>query len=156
MLCDRFYHSCEIPVNNMPLYVNLIPLEMHDFDAILGMNWSSSYRALIDCDLKREVFHSFAHSGLVFKGVGVVPPPCLISSMQARRLIQKGNQAFLYSVMDTHINPPCLEDIHVVQEFSNVFPDELPSFLVDREIEFYIDLNPVLDIFLKPPIVCRL
>ena len=35
-----------------------------------------------------------------------------------------------------------LEDIHIVQEFPDVFPDKLPSFLVDWEIEFHIDLNP--------------
>ena len=84
------------------------------------------------------MFHSFAHSRLVFKGVDVVPPPYLISSMQASQLIEKESQAFLCSVMDTHITLPCLEDIYVVQEF----PDELPGSLVDREIEFYIDLNP--------------
>ncbi|GFZ15639.1 hypothetical protein Acr_25g0000480 [Actinidia rufa] len=117
---------------------------MHGFDVILGMDWLSSYRALIDCELKRVVFHSFAHSGLIFEGVGVVPPPYLISSMKARRLIQKGSQAFLCSIVDTHVSPPTLEDIHVVRKFPDVFPDELPGSLVDREIEFYIDLNPAL------------
>ncbi|GFS42569.1 hypothetical protein Acr_00g0080620 [Actinidia rufa] len=125
MLCDRVYSSCEIRVNDVPMYVNLIPLEMHGFDVILGMDWLSSYRALIDCELKRVVFHSFAHSGLIFEGVGVVPPPYLISSMKARRLIQKGSQAFLCSIVDTHVSPPTLEDIHVVREFPDVFPDEL-------------------------------
>ena len=52
MLCDRVYNSCEIRVNDVSLYVNLIPLEMHSFDVILGMDWLSSYRALIDCKLK--------------------------------------------------------------------------------------------------------
>ncbi|GFS42853.1 hypothetical protein Acr_00g0082060 [Actinidia rufa] len=126
MICDRIYSSCEIRVNNVPMYVDLIPLEMHGFDVILGMDWLSSYRALIDCELKRVVFHSFAHSGLIFEGVGIVPPPYLISSMKARRLIQKGSQAFLCSIVDTHVSPPTLEDIHVVREFPDVFPDELP------------------------------
>ncbi|GFY95462.1 hypothetical protein Acr_10g0008470 [Actinidia rufa] len=142
MSCDRVYSSCEIRVNDVPMYVDLIPLEIHGFDVILGMDWLSSYRALIDCELKRVVFHSFAHSGLIFEGVGVVPPPYLISSMKANRLIRKGSQAFLCSVIDTHASPPSLEDIHVVREFPDVFPDELPGSLVDREIEFYIDLNP--------------
>ena len=131
MLCDRIYNSCEIRVNDVPMYVDLIPLEMHGFDVILGMDWLSSYRALIDCELKRVVFHSFAHSGLIFEGVGVVLPPYLISSMKARHLIQKKSQAFLCSVVDTHVSPPTLEDIHVVWEFPDVFPDELPDSLVD-------------------------
>ncbi|XP_017250756.1 uncharacterized protein LOC108221385 [Daucus carota subsp. sativus] len=35
-----------------------------------------------------------------------------------------------------------LEDIHVVNEFPDVFPDELPGPPPDREIEFAIDLAP--------------
>ncbi|GFS46239.1 hypothetical protein Acr_00g0100980 [Actinidia rufa] len=131
MLCDRVYNLCEIRVNDVPMYVNLIPLEMHSFDVILGMDWLSSYRALIDCKLKRVVFHSFAHSGLIFEGVDIVPPPYLISSMKTSRLIQKGSQAFLYSVVDMYISPPSLEDIHVVREFPDVVSDELTSSLVD-------------------------
>ncbi|GFS46037.1 hypothetical protein Acr_00g0099760 [Actinidia rufa] len=143
MLCDRVYNSCEIRVNDVPMYVDLIPLEMHGFDVILGMDWLSSYRALINCELKRVVFHSFAHSGLIFEGVGIMPPPYLIFSMKASRLIRKGSQAFLCIVIDMHVSSPSLEDIHVVREFPDIFPNELPSSLVDREIEFYIDLNPV-------------
>ncbi|GFS40629.1 hypothetical protein Acr_00g0069580 [Actinidia rufa] len=51
---------------------------------VSGMDWLSSYRALIDCELKRVVFHSFAHSGLIFEGVGVVPPPYLIFFYESR------------------------------------------------------------------------
>ena len=105
------------------------------------MDWLSFDSTLIDCKLKQEVFHSFAHSGLIFEGVGVVPHLYLISSMKACHLIRNGSQAFLYSVVDTHVCPPYLEDIHVVREFLDVFPDELPSSLVDRKIEFHIDLN---------------
>ena len=97
------------------------------------------------------MFHSTAQSGLVFEGVGVVPPPYLISSMPARCLIQKENCSFLCSVIDTHIFPPSLEDIHVVREFFDVFPDELPDSLVDQEIDFYIDLNQGTRVISKAP-----
>ncbi|GFY91085.1 hypothetical protein Acr_07g0012810 [Actinidia rufa] len=56
MSCDRVYSSCEIRVNDVPMYVDLIPLEIHGFDVILGWIGLSSYRALIDCELKRVVF----------------------------------------------------------------------------------------------------
>ena len=124
---------------------------MHAFDVILGMDRLSSYHALTDCELKRVVFHSLDHSGLIFERVGVMPPPYLISSMKARRLIQKGNLAFLCSVVNMHISPPSLENIHVVREFSKVFLDKLPSSLVDREVEFYIDLNPGIRPIFKAP-----
>ena len=37
-------------------------------------------------------------------------------------------------LIDTHIFPPSLEDIYVVQDFSDVFSDELPDSLVDRKL----------------------
>ena len=70
-----------------------------------------------------------------------MPPPYPISSMKASCLIRKESQAFLCSVVDTHVSLSPLEDIHIVQEFFDFFLDELPGSLVDQEIEFYIDLN---------------
>jgi hypothetical protein len=39
-----------------------------------------------------------------------------------------------------HIVELKLEDIHVIREYPNVFPDELPGMPPEREIEFKIDL----------------
>jgi hypothetical protein len=35
-----------------------------------------------------------------------------------------------------------LEDIHVVREFSDVFPNDLPGMPPERAIEFKIELQP--------------
>ena len=35
-----------------------------------------------------------------------------------------------------------LEDIPVVKEFSDVFPDDIPGLPPDRDVEFTIDLVP--------------
>jgi hypothetical protein len=39
-----------------------------------------------------------------------------------------------------HVVELKLEDIHVVREFSEVFPDDLPRMTPEREIEFKIEL----------------
>jgi hypothetical protein len=41
-----------------------------------------------------------------------------------------------------HVNELKLEDIHVVHEFSNMFPDDLPGMPPERAIEFKIELQP--------------
>jgi hypothetical protein len=41
-----------------------------------------------------------------------------------------------------HVAKPKLEDIHVIQEFSDVFPDDLPGMPPKRAIEFKIELQP--------------
>src|SRR5579859_7747697 len=41
-----------------------------------------------------------------------------------------------------HLKDASLEDIRVVQEFPDVFPDELPGMPPEREVEFVIELLP--------------
>jgi len=45
--------SCLVMINGREMSVNLIVLDMKDFDVILGMDWLSKHRATIDCHQKR-------------------------------------------------------------------------------------------------------
>ncbi len=65
-----------------------------------------------------------------------------ISATRARSLIQSGCTAYLASVDLVSRPTLSLEDIPVVREFRNVFPDELPGMPPEREIEFTINLVP--------------
>jgi len=38
--------------------IDLIPLELQDFDIILGIDWLSKYKALIDCYEKTVTFQN--------------------------------------------------------------------------------------------------
>ena len=51
-------------------------------------------------------------------------------------------QGLLCHVMRTEDVEPSLEDIPVVREFPDVFPDEIPGTPPLREVEFCIDLIP--------------
>ena len=44
--------------------------------------------------------------------------------------------------MVTEHKGPNLEDIPIVREYPNVFPDDLPSLPPEREVNFTIDLVP--------------
>jgi hypothetical protein len=44
-----------------------------------------------------------------------------------------------------------LENLLVVQEFANVFLEELPGFLPKRELEFTIDLKHGIDMIIRMP-----
>jgi hypothetical protein len=50
-----------------------------------------------------------------------------------------------------HVAELKLEDIHVVREFLNVFPDDLPRMPPEREIEFKIELQPGTALIAKAP-----
>ena len=52
----------------------------------------------------------------------------------------KGYEGFLDHIVDTKQPSPSMEDIPVIREFADVFPEELPGIVSDREIEFTIEL----------------
>ena len=43
---------------------------------------------------------------------------------------------------DTSVEPPPMDSVPVVHEFFDVFPSDLPSVPLDRDIDFAIDLEP--------------
>ena len=62
--------------------------------------------------------------------------------MSAFKMMRKGCEAYLAHAVDTNNSPTKLEDIPIVREFPDVFPNELPGMPPDRDIEFTIDTIP--------------
>lgn len=54
-------------------------------------------------------------------------------------------------IRDTTHETIDLHQVPVVNEFSDVFPDDLPRLPLDREIEFEIDLAPGTQRISVPP-----
>ncbi|XP_074342584.1 uncharacterized protein LOC141680189 [Apium graveolens] len=74
-----------------------------------------------------------------------------LSILEVRKLLRQGCEAYLAHVVDTEKEALSLDEIPVVSEFSDVFPDELPGLPPDREIEFSIDLIPGAEPVSKAP-----
>jgi hypothetical protein len=59
------------------------------------------------------------------------------ASVEFVAMVQSGPDSKL-----NHTKAIALEDIRVVQDFPDVFPEELPGMPPDRDIEFNIELLP--------------
>ncbi|KAL8108793.1 hypothetical protein AgCh_025036 [Apium graveolens] len=62
-----------------------------------------------------------------------------------------GCEAYLAHVVDTKKETPILDEIPIVREFPDVFPEELPGLPPNQEIEFSIDLIPGAEPVSKTP-----
>ena len=142
MLKSVEFKACPIKVGEVELEADLIPLELRDFDAILGMDWLKKYRAAINCFEKKVLLQGPNGSEVEFLGERRILPTCLITALAAEKLLRKGCQAFLAQVSDIRVARLRLEDVPVVHEFPDVFPEELPGLPPDRELEFAIHLLP--------------
>nr|GEY74195.1 putative reverse transcriptase domain-containing protein [Tanacetum cinerariifolium] len=57
------------------VFANLLPLEMSDFDIILGMDWLTEHRATIDCHSKRVIFGDLNNPEFIYHGSRPGLPP---------------------------------------------------------------------------------
>ena len=60
------------------------------------MDCLSKHRAIIDCDKKTVVLRCSNQSEVILHGVWSSPMSNVISAMQARRLLRKGSEAFVF------------------------------------------------------------
>ena len=136
------FRGCEVVIEGFVLKANLIPLKMINFDVILGMDWLSNHRASVNCFTKEIRFEKPGYPEFEFVGDRRVLPTCVISALEAQRLLLKRCESYLAHVVDISVIEVKLENVLVVCEFLDVFPEDLPGLPPDREIKFGIEVFP--------------
>jgi hypothetical protein len=119
----RTKHICpavSITIRGVDFPSNLILLDSKGIDIILGMDWLSKYDRVIQCARKAVKLTNKDRTSVEFVA-----------------MVQSGLDSKL-----NQIKAIGLEDIRVVQDYPDVFPEELPGMLPDRDIEFLIELLP--------------
>jgi hypothetical protein len=100
---------------------NMIVLKGQDIDVILGMNWLAQYKAIINTDL-RTIKLSHGHEEIQLSNPVAVPA-------------KPSGQVYEAII-------PEIQNIPVVCEFPDVFPEDLPGLLPERDVEIVIELKP--------------
>ncbi|GKC93880.1 hypothetical protein Tco_1159322 [Tanacetum coccineum] len=60
--------------------------------------------------------------------------------MKARRYLSRGCHAFMAHVIDTSFEKKSAKDVPIVNEFLDVFLEDLSGIPPERQVEFRIDL----------------
>ncbi|KAM1302325.1 hypothetical protein ACFX2H_013265 [Malus domestica] len=142
---DNVYPGCPVMVDGVVMPANLIPLDIMDFDVILGADWLHCNRAHIDCYEKSVTFYRPGLPEVTFMGERSGVRHGVISAMRANKLLSKGCQGYLAHVVLNDVVPNSVEEVGVVRHYPDVFPDDLPRLPPDRDVEFSIDLLPCTD-----------
>jgi len=66
----------------------------------------------------------------------------LITAIRGQKLLRRGCEGYLCNVVETETPETSLKSIPVVQEFSDVFSEEILGMQPPREANFYMDLIP--------------
>ena len=106
------------------------------------MDWLSKHRAVVDCGQKTVVLRCSDQSEVIVQGIRSRAMSNVISVMQTKRLMRKGCETFLALILDSKRGQVDVEKISVVKEFPDVFPEELPSIPLEREVDLSIEIVP--------------
>jgi hypothetical protein len=116
-------HIClrvNLKLNEIEFLAALVDLKSWGIDVILGMDWLRKHDGVIQCR-KRSV---------------------VLTSPQGNRIEFKVDNSSEEQGTVNSAKGKSLEEIKVVNEYPDVFPDELPGMPPDRDIEFSIELIP--------------
>ena len=138
LIANRVYRGSKVTIASHEFEADLIVLDIHDFDIILGMDWLAKHRATVDCYRKEVQFSQPGEPEVVFCGERKILSTSLISLIQANKMLRKACQAYMVYAIESGNNEMQLAEVPVVNEFFDVFPEDLPGLPPDREIEFEI------------------
>ena len=151
MISERIVPGSRLVIQNKDFPAYLIVLGIYDFDIVLGMDWLFKHRATLDCYKKEVRLLRPEEPSVIFRGIRREIAPSLINAMTASKMLRKGCQGYLAFVVDRRQEGTRLEDISIVKEFPDVFPDDISGLPPDREVEFTIDLIPGTEPISIPP-----
>ncbi|KAJ9547511.1 hypothetical protein OSB04_020054 [Centaurea solstitialis] len=139
---SKVVRECTLGLAGKDFSIDLIPIKIGSFDIIVGMDWMSNHRATICC--AEKIVRLALPDGGVLEVHGEKPKRDikLVSFMKMRSQLRKDCVAFMAHVVDKKAEEKQIQDIPVVREFPEVFPEELPGLPPPRQVEFHIDLIP--------------
>ncbi|GKB52444.1 putative reverse transcriptase domain-containing protein [Tanacetum coccineum] len=145
---NTILRGCTLNLQNHLFKIDLLPIELGSFDVIVGMDWMAEHRAEVVC-YEKYIRVPYGNDMLIVQGErsGVKNESRLevISSIRTQGYIDKGCQVFLVQMMkkeETEASEKRIEDVPVVRDFPEVFPEDLPGLPPTRQVEFHIELIP--------------
>ncbi|GJU63243.1 putative reverse transcriptase domain-containing protein [Tanacetum coccineum] len=116
--------GCTLNFLNHPFNIDLMPVELGSFDIIIGMDWLVKYRA--QQRTRVTIKHHLVHQN---------------SKVLAERMRFLFGTCYQKKAEDKS-KEKRLEDVRIVRDFLEVFPEDLPGIPPTRQMEFQIDLVP--------------
>nr|GEZ04524.1 hypothetical protein [Tanacetum cinerariifolium] len=146
---NTIIRGCTLNFLNHPFNIDLMPIELGSFDVIISMDWLAKYHAVIVCDGK-IVRIPFGNEILIVCGDGSNNEHKsrlnVISCTKPQKYLLKGCHVFLAHVTakkaEDKSEEKRLEDVPIVPDFLEVFPEDLLGIPPTRQVEFQINLIP--------------
>ncbi|KAJ9539497.1 hypothetical protein OSB04_032230 [Centaurea solstitialis] len=143
-LCKFIFKKNVLEVEGVKFSIDLIPIPMREIQVVVGMDWLRRNGANVDCENCRVVVRNPSGGELTILGDVSKRLPRVCSLAKARSYVLRGGTSYLvYLIGDQgESKKKTVQDVPVVCEFPDVFPEDLPGIPPERQVEFRIDLVP--------------
>ncbi|GKD96073.1 putative reverse transcriptase domain-containing protein, partial [Tanacetum coccineum] len=133
--------GCTLSLVNHIFEIDLMPIELRMFDVIISMDWLVKHDAVIICG-EKVVRILYGNKTLIVEGDKGGSRLKIISCIKARKYVEQGCHLFLAHVTKKKSKEKRIEDVPVIRDFPEVFPEKLPGLPPPKQVEFRIDLVP--------------
>ncbi|XP_021732983.1 uncharacterized protein LOC110699775 [Chenopodium quinoa] len=141
--CTKTFKDVSLEIRGKVFLFDLIEFGLSDFDIILGTDWLSKYSAQIRCRSQKEELSTVEGELVTHWKHFEEKCPRIISMMKLAKYIKKGHPVYFYNVRNLeHEETIKPENIDMVNEFLDVFSEEIPGMPPKRAINFTIELVP--------------
>ncbi|GKD61193.1 putative reverse transcriptase domain-containing protein [Tanacetum coccineum] len=106
---------------------------LRTFDVIISMDWLVKHDAVIDCG-EKVVRIPYGNKTLTVESDKGMSRLKVISCIKACKYVERGCHLFLAHVTEKKSKEKRLEDVPVIRDFNEVFPDDLPGLPPPRQV----------------------
>ena len=133
LICQR----CELEISGILITLDLRVMDMLEFDVILGIDWLTAYRVVIDCEHRRVIAYTQDGTRVIFQGdKHDVFPQTMYESKCHRQLAGWLASLTLEDEVRLDLDLP-----RVVCGYEDIFPNELSGLPLHRVVDFCIELH---------------
>ncbi|KAI3767690.1 hypothetical protein L2E82_18026 [Cichorium intybus] len=129
----------------------VFPITNHEFDVIVGMDWMDDNRGQMDCHEKTLSIKTPSGSRILIRGEQRSRKVPIVSLATARRYMERGGELIMAHVISVESKHSKIEEVEVVCDYPDVFPENLPGLPPSRQVAFVIDVIPGAKPVARPP-----
>ena len=134
---DQICRDCGLEISRILVTVDLRLMDISNYDVILGMDWLTAHRVIINCDSRRIT--AYTQNGIqgTFQGDKHDALPQTVHDSRWSGQLMGWQESLTLEDEGHDLSLP-----RVVYEYEDVFPDELPGLPPHRDVDFVIELHP--------------
>ncbi|GJS22757.1 putative reverse transcriptase domain-containing protein [Tanacetum coccineum] len=131
--------GCTLNLVNHLFEIDLMLIELGTFNVIISIDWLVKHDVIIVCG-EKVICIPYGNKTLTVKSDKGVSRLKVISCIKAHKYVERGYHLFLAHVTEKKSKEKRLEDVPVIRDFPEVFPNDLSGLPPPRQVEFQNDL----------------